>query len=995
MLLVVLCAASAALAPSPAQPAEAQPGGLDALVDELLAAPDEPARRWLLDAHAEAEPGEVARLVLARAVQSARHGQFAAAEEANAIASEMAVKLKDLVLEAWCAQNAAAICHRRQDFPRAVVEAEKALLVLERLRDTDGAAGGTVEAAVRVCLGHALHGLCRYDAALAQFEQVRDMARGADLPLREADGLVGIGNVRHATGQYDGAMQAYREALGIYRGHWSPSEGGPASLDRLLTAVSASVTAPGLAHPMAACFNNVGVVYCELGRHKDALEYLAPALLVHTVVQDRPEQARTLNNAGSAYLALGRDEQAQERFEAALEIALEAVLPAEAARAWINLGNIDSSRGRLDEASERFNRAAAFLERAGDRSGQAAALNNIGSLLARQGRHAEALAQYERVLAIAREIGTRASEAVALHNAGCVRLEQARKGQQAGALDQAWLSFSEARKTAAAIGDRETLWRAAYGEGLTLELQGDGSAAPRQREQWQAARDAYEAGIEAVEAMRFGLRETEFGEGFLGVDDRYRVYEDLVALLGKLGEPEAAVQYLQRARYAALAERLRLSAISTGDEALDALLARYESLMRQREKIELVLGKELGEASARRSPEREENLTELKRTSDAEVHRVWTALNQIAPEIGAIARPSPARWVMSPALLPAGAVLVQYLPTESQLLIFTTRRGGRPAFVSVGVGRAELNARVQRVRELMQDADADQGRQGVAVGRELRDALVRLHADLIQPIQADLARSEVLVVLPYGMLYYLPFSALARETGPGEVTFLIEEIPIAYLNELTTDGLGEAASAALDAPSRLAAFADPDGSLPSADREVRRIAGLLPRTRREVHMGEDATRAAALNLSGDTGVVHFATHGVLNRQDLNESYLVLADGRLRQGEVYGLRLREKRTRLAVLSACETFPGQEQPGVEVLGLADAFIKSGAEAVLSSLWAVRTESTAELMVGFYEPLVKERGISRSEALRRAQLGLLRDPRYAHPYFWSPFVLYGDWR
>ena len=70
-----------------------------------------------------------------------------------------------------------------------------------------------------------------------------------------------------------------------------------------------------------------------------------------------------------------------------------------------------------------------------------------------------------------------------------------------------------------------------------------------------------------------------------------------------------------------------------------------------------------------------------------------------------------------------------------------------------------------------------------------------------------------------------------------------------------------------------------------------------------------------------------------------------------------------------------------------------IRAGARSALGSLWAVQDQATTELFVGFYEAL-KEPGVSKAEALQRAQLALLADPRFHHPYYWSPFLLISNW-
>ncbi|MEN9219016.1 MAG: CHAT domain-containing protein, partial [Gloeomargarita sp. DG_2_bins_126] len=115
------------------------------------------------------------------------------------------------------------------------------------------------------------------------------------------------------------------------------------------------------------------------------------------------------------------------------------------------------------------------------------------------------------------------------------------------------------------------------------------------------------------------------------------------------------------------------------------------------------------------------------------------------------------------------------------------------------------------------------------------------------------------------------------------------------------------------------------------------------------------------------------------------------DGVLTALEVTGLDLRG--TQLVVLSACETGLGEVQSGEGVYGLRRAFALAGAQAQVMSLWKVDDEATKNLMVNYYQRL--SRGESRGEALRQAQLSLLKTGNYQHPKYWSGFIPSGDWR
>ena len=98
----------------------------------------------------------------------------------------------------------------------------------------------------------------------------------------------------------------------------------------------------------------------------------------------------------------------------------------------------------------------------------------------------------------------------------------------------------------------------------------------------------------------------------------------------------------------------------------------------------------------------------------------------------------------------------------------------------------------------------------------------------------------------------------------------------------------------------------------------------------------------------------------------------------------------KPIELLVMSACQTARGDDRA---VLGLSGFALRSGARSTLGSLWPVSDESTTELMILFYQQLAKG-DISKAEALRQAQLQLLKDSKFSHPYFWSAFILVGNW-
>ncbi len=134
-------------------------------------------------------------------------------------------------------------------------------------------------------------------------------------------------------------------------------------------------------------------------------------------------------------------------------------------------------------------------------------------------------------------------------------------------------------------------------------------------------------------------------------------------------------------------------------------------------------------------------------------------------------------------------------------------------------------------------------------------------------------------------------------------------------------------------------------------------------------------------------ILHLACHARFRLENPLFSAIRLADGWATVRDVAELDLANA---LIVLSACETGLNEIAAGEELLGLTRGFLAAGANSLLLSLWTVNDRATAELMRHFYKHLLADG--NPAAALRAAQLEFIKDNQ--HPYFWSPFVLIGNW-
>ena len=267
----------------------------------------------------------------------------------------------------------------------------------------------------------------------------------------------------------------------------------------------------------------------------------------------------------------------------------------------------------------------------------------------------------------------------------------------------------------------------------------------------------------------------------------------------------------------------------------------------------------------------------------------------------------------------------------------------------------------------------------------------RVYDWLIRPIVTDLesSRIETLVFVLDGSLRNLPMAVLydgeryAIEKynlalSPG--LQLLEPQPLDRTQlQATIGGLSEARQGF--------------PALPNVEFELERIGEkIISEVWLDGEFTTETVRSAIA--STDRPILHLATHGQFS-SNVDETFILTWDGRIPITELASLLQARDETRtrtieLLVLSACQTAKGDNRA---ILGLAGFAVKSGARSTLGTLWTVRDRSTADLIARFYQELSVP-GTRKSQALRKAQLFLMEQPGYEHPFFWAPFVLVGNW-
>lgn len=342
-------------------------------------------------------------------------------------------------------------------------------------------------------------------------------------------------------------------------------------------------------------------------------------------------------------------------------------------------------------------------------------------------------------------------------------------------------------------------------------------------------------------------------------------------------------------------------------------------------------------------------------------------------------------------------VCLQYLVTETKLYILITTP--EVQFVrTVGISAVALNRAIDEFRQVLLEPQTNP----VPAARAL-------YAILVAPVREDLDRThaDTLMLSLMGALRYVPFAALHDGSD-----YLVRRFPVAILTDAAiTQGLEipkfEWNVAALGVAARVSQEFDP---LPAVLDELKYIVkseknqdGILPG---EVYIdGAFTAERYRKTVDERPSVIHIASHFKFASNSDLRSFLLLGDGsRLSLRDMMRDSYRFSGLDLLALSACETGlgGGSDSAGREIESLATLAQNQGASAVLASLWPVVDRSTSILMDNFYKTRQSRPGVSKAESLRQAQLQLLdgRDSRISpsaprkHPFFWAPFVLFGNW-
>ena len=330
--------------------------------------------------------------------------------------------------------------------------------------------------------------------------------------------------------------------------------------------------------------------------------------------------------------------------------------------------------------------------------------------------------------------------------------------------------------------------------------------------------------------------------------------------------------------------------------------------------------------------------------------------------------------------------LLQYYITDKRVGMLLTTPGIQLARSS-DIDAKELNRKIGELRRLLQDPKSNP----VTAAQEL-------YRILVAPVEKDLKDAKIKTVMLSmdGALRYLPFGALHDGKQ-----YLISRWNLPMYTSVTRNRLRDAVSPQWQAAGLGVTKAWPEFKpLAGVQAEMGAIVktatgGFMPG---EVYLDEAFT-ASRLKDVGQRKfpLMHVASHFRFSPGTEVNSFLLLGDGEhLTLGDIRTQNYRFDNVDLLTLSACDTGlgGGRDEQGKEIEGFGVIAQQQGAKAVLATLWPVADESTATLMADLYRRRQSD-SLTKIEALRQSQIAMRVRTKYAHPYYWAPFILMGNWK
>ena len=863
-------------------------------------------------------------------------------------------EIEDKDGEASCYVNLGAVFLSVGEYAKAEEYLHKALTIKTEIGDRNGEA---------ICYG-SLANVFQSVGEYAKAEEYLHKALTINTETGDRNGEAtcygNLGNVFESVGEYAKAEEYLHKALTIkteigdrngeatcYRslGNVFQSVGEYAKAGEYLHKALTINAEIGDRNGEATCYGNLGNVFLSVGEYAKAEEHLHKALTIKTEIGDRNGEATCYGSLGAVFANVGEYAKAEKYLHKALTIKTEIGDRNGEATCYGNLGGLFVYVGEYAKAEENLHTALTINAEIGDRNGEATCYGNLGGLFVSVGEYAKAEEYLHKALTINAEIGDRVGEASCYGNLGGLFVYVGEYGKAEENLHTALTTNTE-------IGDKD-------GEASRYLKLGNTS---------QALSDLWSS-IQIYEKMLTSLGSKD-SHNISFFDKNASPYRLFCSLSCSCGKPYEALHVAELGRARALA-KLMSNRYSIEKE----ISINPKSFVGMAEVI-----KKIGNSTCLYISYHNDNifLWVLKQSKLVAFRRTKLCESYVSKH-GKI---SVYDLFGNESLLRKFHVLPQEQCEDRSLF---------SSFANQLTNESNLEDSLSTFRPLLDEGE-------VYTDPE-PPTLFQVYNMLIAPV-SDLLEGSEIIVVPDRCFLQVPFTALHDKSR----RYLSDSVRIRIVPSLTTlmlildspaDSHSETGALIVSEPrvtdvyfKGVLRYLCP---LPGAKGEAEMIARLLPES--HLLIGEQATKQAVLQRIPSVSLVHFAAHGdaergeiALTPADSTVEFLHEADYLLSMTDISQVRLSAK---LVVLSCCHTARGQIKTE-GVVGIARAFLGSGARSVLVALWALQDRATEEFMGRFYENLVQ--GKSASECLHRA-MRWMRNNGFSEVRQWAPFMLIGD--
>jgi len=757
------------------------------------------------------------------------------------------------------------------------------------------------------------------------------------------------------------------------------------------------------------CLNNIGLFYKKLDYYSKALSFYENALKIVRLENEKESTALLLNNIGVVYQELGAYDKAIECLKKALKIDKQLGMDVYVAMGLSNLGETFRSKALISGDKEDFytgldyfNKGLGLIRKTGDKRTEIQVLNNIGTVHSDLKNYHEALLYFQAGYKNAEEIQDVEAIGMILNNMGIVHFSR-------GNYKKAIISIHKAVEISSSLQFNQILWEAYFWLGRCYE----------KNNHFSQALTFYHEAIEVIDNIRSQIFLDSYKAGF--VRDKLKVYEFLIDLLYRLhmdnpsnGFGKEIFHIVERAKARAFLESLKESRIDIRERLSPELKKSEKDIAGQISSIIMNLSQ--GNLSEKK---RNELIRRLKQKEHGYIELISKMRVEI-PEVAKLVSPEPCRMEkVQEQLIDEKTALIEYfLGGNRSLMLFVTKNEFNLFSLPP---RESIEKSIRAYLKILSQPPKGKFK-GILAAQ-------RIYKELLSLSEKNIPESvDNLIIIPDGILYYLPFETLissARRKSLEE-KYLIGEYKISYAPSSSSLLFLSEEEREKGTSKGLLAFGNPFyntkaslkrkknktysqvlkelytsqgfecSPLPYSKKEIKKISEFFSKNKRNIYLEkkakEDVVKKISLN---DYQVIHFACHSFLDEKFPFRSALVLAldddmdeDGFLQVREIYNLRMRAD---LIVLSACQTGKGKLEIGEGILGLPRIFFYAGAKSVVSTLWKVNDKATAMFMSYFYRYL--SQGNNKTQAMQLAKLRMIKS-KVSHPFYWGAFVLNGDY-